>query len=202
MTFGPLVFKKDTRKNKPINCFGKLSVDGDLTLPSGTVKGPVNVKGTFKITKDDFEVFGPVKIKGDLICDEDFEVYGSLHVKGKIVTEDLEVYGPLTAKSIHAEEEVIVFGSVKVKENIISDREIILEIANSRGLKVGGIIKAPLVKISAREKIIEAEIFKKLSRKHYDEKIVISNVHIIADKLVLEGVELKGKVKAKEIVYE
>jgi cytoskeletal protein CcmA (bactofilin family) len=202
MSFEPLVFKKDTRKNKPINCFGKLSVDGNLTLPSGTVKGPVDVNGTFKITKDDFEVFGPVKINGDLICDEDFEVYGSLHVKGKIVTEDLEVYGPVTAKSIHAEEEVIVFGYVKVQENIISDREIILEVSNSRSLKVGGLIKAPLVKISAREKIIEGEIFKRLSRKYYAKKIIISNVRIIADKLVLEGVEVKGKIKAKEVVYE
>ncbi|MHA1912111.1 MAG: hypothetical protein ACTSYA_10475 [Candidatus Kariarchaeaceae archaeon] len=202
MTFGPLVFKEDTKLDKPINCFGKLSVAGDLTLPSGKVKGPVFIEGTFEITKDDFEVFGPVKIKGDLICDEDFEVYGPLQVKGKIETEDLEVYGSVAAKSIYSEEEVIIFGSVKVQESIISDREIIIEVANSRSIKVGGVIKAPYVKISAKEKIIEAEIFKRLSREHYDKKIVISNVRIIADKLVLEGVEVKGKIIADEIIQE
>ena len=94
-----------------------------------------------------------MKIKGDLICDEDFVVYGPLQVKGKIETEDLEVYGSVAAKSIYSEEEVIIFGSVKVQESIISDREIILEVANSRSIKVGGVIKAPYVKISAKETI-------------------------------------------------
>ena len=34
MTFGPMVFKKDTKKNKPINCFGKLP---SLQIPGETL---------------------------------------------------------------------------------------------------------------------------------------------------------------------
>jgi hypothetical protein len=196
---GPKTFQENSVLTEPLTNNGPLVARGNLKGPSIRVNGPFTVASDLEIEEylrvngpciiRGFLRFGPeswAKINGPLKVDRGI-TGGSIKVNGAFNTEFAEIY----ALEAH--------GSVVVEADLIATDEIFINLGHSKfkkKLEVGGELSAPYIHIknpgSTLDVLPGIRVIKKILRGSTmpKDKFRLSNLRIVTDHLVLEGVDL------------
>jgi hypothetical protein len=164
----------------------------------------MNVKGLLAVTSN-LEVKSQLFVKGPAYIGEFFRGYrfiaklnSSCKVVKMIEGGTIEINGFLKAESISVEN-LVVNGSVDVKGNICASNDIRVDIRHASNLKVGGVIKAPLIRFTNSK--AQKRFWGLYRTKPRPSRVIaIEGLKIQAEILVLEGVNISGDIQADHII--
>lgn len=201
MRFGPTSFSGDTEVKKPISSFGPLTAKGNLYATQINVNGPCTVSENLEI-ESSLKVNGPLIIKGTLTCLENAytKVNGPVKIGKGLLGGEVRINGPLKAQFVEVNNSLSVNGPVTVSEDVIASEEISFGIGisskfeNDKYLDIGGVIEAPVVRMTNySSKFSAAGIIKKIIgvKSKFDRTVVLKDLTIKGKLLELDGVELE-----------
>ena len=201
MRFGPTSFSDDTELTQSISSFGPLTARGNLYATIVKVNGPCVIGENLEINTS-LKVNGPLTIEGTLtgIADANIKVNGPVKIKKGVIGGIIRVNGPVKTEYLDVTR-LSVNGPLRVEEDVIASDEINLGVGSGSrvhsdsSINVGGIIEAPVVRISNyTSKISASGIVKRIFglEEKFTRTVILEGLRIKTKLLELDGVELEN----------
>jgi hypothetical protein len=201
MRFGPTSFSNDTELSQPISSLGPLTARGSLYATEVKVNGPCVIGENLEINTS-LKVNGPLTINGMLtgIADANIKVNGPVKVQKGLLGGNVRINGPLKSGFLDVTS-LNINGPLSVEEDVVAGEEISLGVGSGSRIRsdsyieVGGLIEAPVVRISNyTSKISASGILKRIFglEEKYIKTVVLEGLRIKAKLLELEGVVLEN----------
>ena len=150
----PMIFPEDTEIPDPIVCLDVIA-HGNLKVFSMDIKGILAVASTLEV-ETQLIVKGPANIGGFFRGNNCIAKFNSSCKIGKnIEGGTIEINGVLAAENVYVTD-LIVNGSADVKGDIIAANEIRFKIRHTPDLKIGGVIRAPIIRFTYSKEIKRA----------------------------------------------